>query len=69
MALQTISTAPLPFLDVAGIRNNSEQHLDRVLVPTKGKLEGPTLTLPNEGLKPVVTVGAFVTVVPLGGAG
>ena len=69
MALQTISTAPLPFLDVAGIRNNSEQHLDRVLVPTKGKLEGPPLTLPNEGLKPVVTVGVFVTVVPLGGAG
>ena len=69
MALQTISTAPLPFLDVKGIRNNSEQHLDRVLVPTKGKLEGPPLTLPNEGLKPVVTVGVFVTVVPLGGAG
>ena len=69
MALQTISTAPLPFLDVAGIRNNSEQHLDRVLVPTKGKLEGPPLTLPNEGLKPVVTLGAFVTVVRLGGAG
>ena len=67
MALQTISTAPFPCLDVAGIRNNSEQHL--VLVLRKGKLEGPTLTLPNEGLKPVVTVGAFVTVVPLGGAG